>query len=153
MTAKKRWFDTVVAIPKAFSLCGILDEAIELREEIAFLQAIKSVIAKATETDKKRAQDRKNAVLKQVLDNAVVAEGVEDIFKLAGLERPDFGWYSNRQSGSRMNRLALNSRHAATAACCHAAMIEKAVPGANDCRDTHGSIGDREVQRFEPGTM
>jgi type I restriction enzyme R subunit len=92
---KKRWFDVVLAITKAFSLCGTLDEAIDLREEIAFFQAIKSVIAKATETDKKLAQDRKNAVLKQILDNAVVAEGVEDIFKLAGLERPDIGLLSD----------------------------------------------------------
>ena len=30
-------------------------------------------------------------MLKQILDNAVVAEGVEDIFKLAGLDRPDTG--------------------------------------------------------------
>ncbi len=92
---KKRWFDVVVAITKAFSLCGTLDEAIEVREEIAFFQTIKSVIAKATETDRKLAQDRKNAVLKQILDNAVVTEGVEDIFKLAGLERPDIGLLSD----------------------------------------------------------
>lgn len=92
---KKRWFDAVVGITKTFSLCGTLDEAITLREEIAFFQAIKSVIAKATETDKKLSQDRKNAVLKQILDNAVVAEGVEDIFKLAGLTRPDIGLLSD----------------------------------------------------------
>jgi type I restriction enzyme, R subunit len=92
---RKRWFDVAVAITKAFSLCGTLDDAIVLREEIAFFQAIKSVIAKATETDKKLAQDLKNAVLKQILDNAVVAEGVEDIFKLAGLERPDIGLLSD----------------------------------------------------------
>lgn len=92
---KKRWFDVVLAITKAFSLCGTLDEAIELREEIAFFQAIKSVIAKATETDKKLSEEKKNAVLKQILDNAVVAEGVEDIFKLAGLERPDIGILSD----------------------------------------------------------
>ncbi len=92
---KKRWFDVVVAITKAFSLCGTLDEAIALREEIAFFQAIKTVIAKATETDKRLAQDRKNTVLKQILDNAVVAGGVEDIFKLAGLERPDIGLLSD----------------------------------------------------------
>jgi type I restriction enzyme R subunit len=85
----------VLAITKAFSLCGTLDEAIELREEIAFFQAIKSVIAKATETDKKLSEDKKNAVLKQILDNAVVAEGVEDIFKLAGLDRPDIGILSD----------------------------------------------------------
>ncbi|MBI5936572.1 MAG: type I restriction endonuclease subunit R [Betaproteobacteria bacterium] len=92
---KKRWFDVVLAITKAFSLCGTLDDAIELREEIAFFQAIKSVIAKATETDKKLSEDKKNAVLKQILDNAVVAEGVEDIFKLAGLDRPDIGILSD----------------------------------------------------------
>ncbi len=92
---KKRWFDVVLKITKAFSLCGTLDEAITLREEIAFLQAIKAVIAKATETDKKLAEEHKNAVLKQILDNAVLAEGVEDIFKLAGLERPDIGILSD----------------------------------------------------------
>lgn len=92
---KKRWFDVVLAITKAFSLCGTLDEAMELREEIAFFQAIKSVIAKATETDKKLTEDKKNAVLKQILDNAVLAEGVADIFKLAGLSRPDIGILSD----------------------------------------------------------
>lgn len=49
----QRWFDVVLAITKAFSLCGTLNEAIALREEIAFFQAIKSVLAKATGTDKK----------------------------------------------------------------------------------------------------
>jgi type I restriction enzyme R subunit len=92
---KKRWADVVLAITKVFSLCGTLDEAIALREEIAFLQAIKSVIAKATETDKKLSEESKHAVLKQIIDNAVVAEGVEDIFQLAGLERPNIGLLSD----------------------------------------------------------
>lgn len=34
-------------------------------------------------------------MLKQILDNAVVAQGVEDIFKLAGLDRPDIGILSD----------------------------------------------------------
>ncbi|MDO8414201.1 MAG: type I restriction endonuclease subunit R [Gallionellaceae bacterium] len=92
---KKRWFDGVLKITKAYSLCGTLDEAMALREEIAFFQAIKAVIAKATESDKKLAEEHKNAVLKQILDNAVLSEGVEDIFKLAGLERPDIGILSD----------------------------------------------------------
>jgi type I restriction enzyme R subunit len=92
---KTRWFDVVVAITKAFSLCGTLDEATEFREEIAFFQAIKAVIAKASTSERKLSEDRKNAILKQILDNAVVAEGVEDIFKLAGLERPDIGILSD----------------------------------------------------------
>lgn len=92
---KKRWADGVLGITKAFSLCGTLDEAVALREEIAFFQAIKTVIAKATETDKALSEDRRNAVLKQILDNAVVAGGVADIFRLAGLERPDIGILSD----------------------------------------------------------
>ncbi|PTR02129.1 type I restriction enzyme R subunit [Nitrosomonas nitrosa] len=92
---KKRWADVVLAITKAFSLCGTLDEAIALREEIAFFQAIKNVIAKATETDKELSEESKHAVLKQIIDNAVVAEGVEDIFQLAGLERPNIGLLSD----------------------------------------------------------
>lgn len=92
---KRRWFDVVLAITKSFSLCGTMDEAIDLREEIAFFQAIKSVISKATETDKKLAQDRKNVVLKQILDNAIVSDGVEDIFSLAGLDRPNIGLLSD----------------------------------------------------------
>jgi type I restriction enzyme R subunit len=92
---KKRWADVVLAITKAFSLCGTLDDAVPLREEIAFFQAIKAVIAKATTSDAKLSEESRNAVLKQILDNAVVAEGVEDIFKLAGLERPDIGILSD----------------------------------------------------------
>jgi type I restriction enzyme, R subunit len=92
---KQRWSDAVLGITQAFSICSTLDEAAELREEIAFFQAIKSVIAKSTTSDKKLSEDRRNAVLKQILDNAVVSEGVEDIFKLAGLERPDIGILSD----------------------------------------------------------
>lgn len=92
---RKRWFDAVLALSQAFSLCGTLDEATPLREEIAFFQAIRAVIAKASGTDKKLSEERKQAVLKQILDNAVVAEGVEDIFKLAGLDRPDIGVLSD----------------------------------------------------------
>ncbi len=92
---KKRWADVVLAITKAFSLCGTLDDAALLREEIAFFQAIKAVIAKATTSDAKLSEEGRNAVLKQILDNAVVAEGVEDIFKLAGLDRPDIGILSD----------------------------------------------------------
>ena len=92
---KKRWADVVLGITKAFSLCGTLDDAVALREEVAFFQAIKAVIAKASESDRKLSEDSRNAVLKQILDNAVVAEGVSDIFKLAGLDRPDIGILSD----------------------------------------------------------
>jgi len=88
---KKRFLDTVLAITKAFALCGTLDEAHEYKKEIAFFSAIKAAITKATTVDKKRTDEEKNSALKQILDQAVIAEGVEDIFKLAGLEKPNIG--------------------------------------------------------------
>ena len=88
---KKRFMDAVLSITKAFALCGTLDEAHEYRREIAFFSAIKAVITKATTVDKKRSEEEKNTALKQILDNAVIAEGVDDIFKLAGLDKPNIG--------------------------------------------------------------
>ena len=52
---------------KAFSLCGTLDEVKVLCEEIAFFQAVKAVIAKASNSDKKLAEDLKNQILKRIL--------------------------------------------------------------------------------------
>ncbi len=92
---KKRFLDNVLAITKAFSLCGTLDEAKSLRKEIAFFSAIKAAIIKSTTVDKKRTEEEKNSALKQILDNAVVSEGVEDIFELAGLDKPNIGLLSD----------------------------------------------------------
>lgn len=91
---KKRFLDAVLAITKAYSLCGTLDEAKALREEIAFFSAIKAGIFKTTEVDAKRKHADKNSVLKQILDNAVVADGVADVFALAGLDKPNIGLLS-----------------------------------------------------------
>lgn len=92
---KTRFLNTMVAVNKAFSLCGTLDEAVKLRKEIAFFSAIKAAIHKFTTVDKKHSVDEKNTALKQILDNAVVSDGVADIFALAGLEKPNIGLLSD----------------------------------------------------------
>ncbi|MEY4507321.1 MAG: hypothetical protein RL297_1899 [Pseudomonadota bacterium] len=92
---KTRFLDTMTAVSKAFSLCGTLDEAIALRQEIAFFAAIKAAINKFTTVDKKRSTADKNSALKQILDNAIVADGVADIFALAGLDKPNIGLLSD----------------------------------------------------------
>jgi type I restriction enzyme R subunit len=92
---KKRFLDNVLAITKAFSLCSTLDDATELRKEIAFFSAIKLAIIKSTTIDKKRTEEETNSALKQILDNAIVAEGVANIFDLAGLDKPNIGLLSD----------------------------------------------------------
>lgn len=88
---KKRFLDLMTAINSALALCGTLDEVKAYKIEIAFFNAIKATMIKYTSVDKKRLEEEKNSALKQILDNAVLAEGVEDVFKLAGLDKPNIG--------------------------------------------------------------
>jgi len=91
---KKRFLDLVTAITRAFALCGTLDEAAELRTEIAFFGAVKAAIVKYTTVDRKLTEAEKHSALRRILDNAVVSEGVADIFALAGLKTPNIGLLS-----------------------------------------------------------
>lgn len=92
---KKRFLDTVLAVNKAYSLCSTLDAARSYHKEVAFLSAVKAAITKHTSVDKKLSAEEKNSALKQILDNAVIAEGVTDVFDLCGLEKPNIGLLSS----------------------------------------------------------
>ena len=92
---KKRFLGLVLATNKAFSLCSTLDEAKNLHKEIAFYSAIKAVISKHTSVDRKLSQAEKDSTLKQILDNAVIADGVTDVFAMCGLDKPNIGLLSD----------------------------------------------------------
>ncbi|MES9901869.1 MAG: type I restriction endonuclease subunit R [Sedimenticola sp.] len=91
---KKRFLDVMAAISKAYTLCGTMDEAEPLKKEIAFLSAVKSAITKFTSIDKRRTDEEKSSALKQIIDNAIVAGGVSDVFDLVGLDKPNIGLLS-----------------------------------------------------------
>ena len=84
---KRRYCDTVLQMTKAFALCGTLDEAMELSPEVAFHQAIRAPLVKGDTGDPSRRNIEFE--LRQLLSQAIVGEGVADVFKLAGLESPD----------------------------------------------------------------
>ncbi|WNK20206.1 type I restriction endonuclease subunit R [Halomonas piscis] len=92
---KKRFLDAVLAMNKAFSLCATLDEAQALQKEVAFLSQVKTAITKSTHVDKKLTEEDKNTALKQILDNALVADGMTDVFALCGLDKPNIGLLSD----------------------------------------------------------
>ena len=94
LDGKKRFLDIMAAIRSAFTLCGTLDEATEYSKEIAFWGYVKNAITKYTTIDKRRTDEEKNSALKQIIDNAIVAEGVDDIFELVGLDKPNVGLLS-----------------------------------------------------------
>jgi type I restriction enzyme R subunit len=92
---KKRFLDLVTAITSAYALCGTLDEVAALKTEIAFFSAVKAAILKYTSVDRKLSEAEKHSVLRRILDNAVISEGVADIFALAGLDKPNIGLLSD----------------------------------------------------------
>ena len=94
LDGKKRFLDVMAAISKAYTLCGTIDEVELYKKEIAFLGAVKNAISKFTSVDKRRTDEEKNSALKQIIDNAIVADGVDDIFNLVGLDKPNIGLLS-----------------------------------------------------------
>ncbi len=94
LDGKKRFLDVMVTISKAYTLCGTMDEVEPYKKEIAFLGAVKNAISKFTTIDKRRTDEEKNSALKQIIDNAIVSEGVDDIFNLVGLDKPNIGLLS-----------------------------------------------------------
>lgn len=91
---KKRYLDVSLAMSKAWSLCNTLDEAKPLQEEFAFLSAVRVGLIKL-DPKTKFSQSEKNSLLSKILDYAVVATGVEDVFALAGLDKPNIGLLSD----------------------------------------------------------
>lgn len=88
---KKRFCDTTLALSKAFTLCGTLDEAKGVREEIAFFQTVKVLLTKKEISTKKRTDGEKDIVIRQIIGSALVSENVVDIFEAVGLDKPNIG--------------------------------------------------------------
>ncbi len=88
---KKRFADNAVALTHAFSLCCTLQEAQALRDEVAFLQAVKVLLTKREVSTKKLSDAAKDAAVRQIINQAVVSDEVVDIFSAVGLDKPNIG--------------------------------------------------------------
>ena len=94
---KKRYCDTVLAMTKAFALCGTLDEAMALDPEVTFLQAIRAPLVKGDGVSGDGGAPKNvDFELQQLLSESLVAAGITDIFQVAGLQKPDIGILSDQ---------------------------------------------------------
>ena len=92
---KRRYCDTVLAITKAFALCGTMEEAMEHSAEVAFHQAIRAPLIKKSGTGTDGEYKNVDFELKQLVSESLVGDGVADVFKIAGLESPDISILSD----------------------------------------------------------
>ena len=85
---KDRCVQSVRELSQAFALAVPHEDAIRIRDEVAFFQAVQSVLAKRAEANAHPEEELDHAV-RQIISRAVASEGVIDIFAAAGLAKPD----------------------------------------------------------------
>ncbi|MEO6138967.1 MAG: type I restriction endonuclease subunit R [Luteimonas sp.] len=87
--AVREFLDQVAKLTKAQALAGTRAEAMTVREEIAFFQAVRVCLIKLTRSGETRSRLEKEAALRQLVAKGVLVEGVNDVFGTLGLGRPD----------------------------------------------------------------
>ena len=91
---KDRCIAAVRALSQAFALAVPHEEAIRIRDDVAFFQHVQAVLAKRAAGTGKPEEDLNHAV-RQLVSRAVASQGVIDIFAAAGLEKPDISILSD----------------------------------------------------------
>ncbi|MEZ4953832.1 MAG: DUF3387 domain-containing protein [Saprospiraceae bacterium] len=86
---KKRFINEVMALSKAFAIAIPHEQALDVKDEVAFFQAVKARLAKFDITGTNRTDEEMETTIRQVIDQALVSEKVIDLFDAAGIKKPD----------------------------------------------------------------
>ncbi len=82
---KKRYINEVTqALSKAFAIAIPHEQAMDVKDEAAFFQAVKARLAKFDSTGKGKTDEEIETTIRQVIDKALVTEPVIDAFSAAG---------------------------------------------------------------------
>ena len=91
---KQRFCRAVYDLSRAFALCPTHDEAIRIRDDVAFFQAVRAAFLKKLNGRKDPAE--LDHAIRQLVSKAVAAgDEVIDVFSAAGLKRPDISILSD----------------------------------------------------------
>jgi len=91
---KARLLRSVTELSQAFALAVPHEAALEIRDDVGFFQAVRSVLAKGTPSDRRTDEELDHAI-RQIVARAVASDEVIDIFAAAGLRRPDISILSD----------------------------------------------------------
>jgi len=91
---KPRFTGVVTDLSRAFALCAAHDEAIRIRDDIAFFQAVRAALVKPS--GERRSQEDLDQAVRQLVSKAITApDEVIDVFSAAGLKKPDISILSD----------------------------------------------------------
>jgi type I restriction enzyme R subunit len=86
---KKRYINEVTALSKVFAIAIPHEQAMDVKDEVAFFQAVKARLVKFNATGLGRSDEEIETTIRQVIDQALVSEQVIDVFDAAGIKKPD----------------------------------------------------------------
>lgn len=92
---KERFKENVIKLQKAFGLAIPHEKALEIRDDLAFFQAIKARFNKFDETTKTRTKEEIETAIRQIINDAIISSEVVDIFDAAGIKKPDISILSD----------------------------------------------------------
>ena len=92
---KKRFINEVTTLSQAFAIAIPHDEAIDVKEEVAFFQAIKARFAKFDVTGEGKTDHEMETAIRQVIDRALISEQIIDVFDASGIKKPDISVLSD----------------------------------------------------------
>lgn len=93
-----RFLDQVLALTKAFALCGARDEAAAIRNDVRIFADVRAAIIKIQNPDSGRGGSgavEVDTAIGQLVNEAVAADEVVDIYKLAGIDTPELSILSD----------------------------------------------------------
>ncbi|KAB2878058.1 type I restriction endonuclease subunit R [bacterium] len=94
-SGKERYIREVTLLSKAYALCKSTTEADTVSAEVSFFQAVKARLAKFDTYGGGEGNEAIETVIRQLVDKAVAADGVIDIFDAAGIKKPDISILSD----------------------------------------------------------
>jgi len=86
---RKRFIDEVTQLSSAFAIAIPHEQAMEVKDEVSFFQAVKSRLVKFDGGGKGKTDEEIETAIRQVIDKALVTEKVIDVFDAAGIKKPD----------------------------------------------------------------
>ena len=92
---KNRFTKQVGLLSKTFALSVPAPAAMGIKEELGFFQAIKARLIKFETTGSGPSDVEIETAIRQIVDKAVVVDGVTDIFDAAGIKKPDISILSD----------------------------------------------------------
>lgn len=91
---KNRLLRAVTDLSQAFTLAVPHQEALRIRDDVGFFQAVRAVLAKGAPGERRTDEDVEHAI-RQIVSKAIVSDEVVDIFAAAGLKKPDISILSD----------------------------------------------------------